>query len=153
MSGPFATIDESHAPVIIARVQREPTVETMQAYLDELSATFRKHDRVALIFDTQNLVQVPADVRQLQSDWLASSEAEFSGRFAASAFIITHRVLRGVLRTMFWLKSPYYAYRVVASQAQAWDFLRETEPDLVALAQGANDDAVEPERSGIKGKP
>jgi len=102
-----------------------PNDENYPAYLEALGEAFRGLDRFAMVFDTGGLSRFPARYRELQTRWLDRTRPEFEGRWMTSAFVIRERVIRGVLRTMFWVSKPYYDARVFAHSAEAFAWTLE----------------------------
>jgi len=125
-SNSYATVRRGKdSPIVHVRVVREPTEANYVEYLDALHAAFDELDRFALIFDTGTLSNFPAKYREMQSRWLETTQPEFEGRWICSAFVIKHRLIRGVLMTMYWLNKPYYDYKVTATNEEAWRWTRE----------------------------
>ncbi len=134
--GSYAVIDTDLAPIVRVQVVGEPSDENYQEYLDDLGAAFRALPRFAMLFNTGSLGNLPSRYRDQQTDWLAQTQAEFRGRWIASAFIIKSPNIRGVLHTMFWIRPPHYLHKVTSDQREghAWleDKLRDAGVELQA---------------------
>jgi hypothetical protein len=121
---PFAIIDAACSPAFHVRVVSLPTDDNYSAYLEAISAEFRRVDKFALILNTGDQAAFPSKFRDIQARWLAETRAEFEGRWICSAFVIPSRVVRGVLMALFWMDNPYYAHTVVADDEKAWLWTR-----------------------------
>lgn len=117
---PYAVVNTERSPVVHVQVVNEPDDENYRAYLTAITDEFRAREKVALIFNTGELTAFPARYREMQSRWLAETQAEFEGRWLCAAFVVPSRVIRGVLMTLFWVNRPYYAHAVVADDEAAW---------------------------------
>jgi hypothetical protein len=123
--GAYAVFDGSDERVVRVLVVSEPNDENYPVYLDQLAREFRARDQYGLLFDTGELSKFPARYRAMQERWLADTEEEFQGHWLCGAFVIKHRVIRGVLASMYWLNPPYYAAKVVADRAAGEEWIKK----------------------------
>gem|GEM_PF-865768 len=122
--GDYTIVDDSRAPIVHVQVIDEPTDESYEQYLTDVTAAFRGLDRFGMVFNSGELGQLPARYRARLSEWLSETEGEFKGRWLCAAFVIKSRMIRGVLSAIFWLNRPYYDVKVFGTEEEAWEWTR-----------------------------
>lgn len=126
VASPAIEVDRSQWPILLARVNGQPTDEEFEAYLAELERALDSGVRYASVVSTaRNAPMTRARHAKMQAKWIAEREALIAERCAAVAFVLPSAVMRGVLRAILAMQRMPSPYKVFEDEAEGIAWVRE----------------------------
>ena len=122
----YATVDESSFPLVsVTFTGNKSTDENFQAYLNQVKASYRKEEKLALIFDASTASVPGFSHQKMQADWLKENETLMKSYCAGTAYIIPNLVIRGILKMIFSIQKQPVPYRIFEKKEDGVAWLRE----------------------------
>lgn len=117
-------IDDARYPLVVVRFVGTVDDKAFGDYIDAMTRIRGRGANVA-IFDATHAGAVSPRQRRMQSDWLRDFAPELEKNSLGTAFVITNRVIRGILTAILWVTKIPGPYVVLPSFSQAMIWAEE----------------------------
>lgn len=111
--------DDSHHPLVVVRFLGVLTDDQFAQYLDDLTRNLERRQKTVVILDARRSGATPAAQRRMQADWLKEYEPLLRQYTLGTAFVISSRVVRGILTAILWVQPLPSEHVVVSTLAEA----------------------------------
>ena len=126
----FAEVKQVGSTVIV-RFQDAPGCENdITQYLDKMEAIYKKNERFCVLYDSQNVGWIQWHYIKMQAKFMHAKEAQTKHLLACAAIVVSGSVTRGLLNTLFAIKSPACPLEVFDNMNAAKDYIRATKKKL-----------------------
>ena len=119
------SFDESRLPLLVVTFVGESTDAEFDAYLARMTQMVRRGSRYGVLFDARAAARPTPRQRQKQADWMKEYAPSLRANNAGIAFVIESAVVRGALTAILWLSPMPTSHNVVATVAQAEEWLAQ----------------------------
>lgn len=122
----FATFDLSEAPLLKLDFSSEtPTDEQFEMYLEEYKEIIMSHSEYWLTISADEVKYLSAKHRIQQGKWQKENAEEIRKRCRGIAFVLNSVILKMLFRAILVVSDIPAPYKVVSSQEEGIDYLRE----------------------------
>lgn len=114
---------EREPNLIVVTFVGEATDAEFDAYLEQMAKELRAtKEPTASILDGSRATGASARQREKQARWMKDNHDLLSTKSTGSAFVISSRIIRGILTAIFWVQKPPGPYVIVETmtEARAW---------------------------------
>ncbi|HJL17482.1 MAG TPA: hypothetical protein RMH99_17565 [Sandaracinaceae bacterium LLY-WYZ-13_1] len=118
-------IDTSRFPVVDVTFHGQVSDEQFADYLERMTEVATRREKNVVIIDASRAGATPPTQRKMQADWLKKHEATLERHSLGTAFIITSRMIRGILTAILWLSPMPGDHAVVSTYVEAEDWAFE----------------------------
>jgi len=121
----YAQIDTSQFPlVVITFMEKTSSDEDFERYLSEMKDLYEARKNLAIIFDARNAPLPSLKQQQKQAAWLRRNNDLLNEFCAGTAYVITKRTVRMILRVIFSITPQAAPYKVCSNMNDAEEWAR-----------------------------
>lgn len=118
--GRFRILDE-RAPLYVFEFSGVLSDAEFRGYLERM-VEINERGLHAIVFDATHAGMMPPRQRKMMAEWMQANESLNQQATAGLAFVLPHRMLRGLLTAVLWLSRMPCPHSVVSTREQgiAW---------------------------------
>lgn len=121
----YAQFDTSRLPfVVITFTGDAPTDENFDKYLREMKALYDSEEKISIVFDARQAVLPSLSFQKKQALWLKVNENLLKEYCSGTAYVITNKSVRVILRMIFAITPQPIPYKVCSNMDDAEEWAR-----------------------------
>ncbi len=115
----YASIDANGFPtVVIAIKNHTPAKVEFEAFLAAMKHSYANEEDRIVLFDLVNARNVPLSLQLKFARWSKSMEPVFEKHLKGVTFHVSNKLIKGVLKSIFFFQKPNYEYQIFNDQAE-----------------------------------
>jgi len=119
----YADIDKSKFPVVTVTFTGVSSTDgNFKEYLQELESLYDSGEDIAIIFDARKASLPSIKHQKQQASWLSQNENLLKKQCKGTAYVITNRPVRAILKMIFAITPQPVPYKVYSNMddAEVW---------------------------------
>ncbi len=122
----YAEFDRSAFPIVKVRFTGATAQDdNFERYLQGLQDSYAPKERLAIIFDADQVGVPGLRYQQRQAQWLKDNETLMQTFCAGTAYVIPNLLIRNILKAIFAFQKQPVPYSVCSTMAEAEDWVAE----------------------------
>lgn len=132
----FASLDDSHWPLLITRIVGEGSNQEFDDYLVRSTRSMERGQTHVLVVDLSDAVGISPEQRRRLEQWSRDHDEVMQRTVVGAAYITSTAVVRLALSVFLYVRRPPYPYILVSREQQAleWAIKRLEDVGLHASA-------------------
>ncbi len=118
----FASIDDSHWPLLITRIAGEVPSQEFDDYLVRATRSMNRGQPHVLVVDLSQAVGMSPEQRKRFEQWSREHDEAMHRTVVGAAYITPTAVVRLALSVLLHVRRPAYPYVIVAREQQAFEW-------------------------------
>ena len=120
----YAELDKSNFPIVRVQFTGESANDdNFLLYLNELKESYDFENKLVIIFDANNAIFPGLKYQTMQAKWLKENKQMMKDYCVGTAYIISNRVIRNVLKAIFAIQSQPVPFLVCSHSTDAEDWV------------------------------
>ena len=120
----YAVVDRTNFPIVRVQFTGEAANEdSFKSYLMELKEIYDYENKLAIIFDANKATLPGLKFQKMQAKWLKDNKQMLEDYCVGTAYIISNRLIRNVLKAIFALQSQPVPFLVCSRSTEAEDWV------------------------------
>jgi hypothetical protein len=120
----YAVVDRTNFPIVRVQFTGEAANEdSFKSYLMELKEIYDYENKLAIIFDANKATLPGLKFQKMQAKWLKDNKQMMEDYCVGTAYIISNRLIRNVLKAIFALQSQPVPFLVCSRSTEAEDWV------------------------------
>ena len=122
----YAVVDRTNFPIVRVQFTGEAANEdSFKSYLMELKEIYDYENKLAIIFDANKATLPGLKFQKMQAKWLKDNKQMMEDYCVGTAYIISNRLIRNVLKAIFTLQSQPVPFLVCSNSSEAENWVKQ----------------------------